>query len=117
MDVVKEVATISARGDSVILNLESDRWETRANTLDMLSARDVDENAMLVLERVEDEDKSVRCAAVEALLRLNTAAPAAFARYSKFIGLKLQNDSRPIQLLALELLVELQPLEIRRHLK
>ena len=117
MDAVKTVANLQARGSSIILNLESDKWETRANTLDTLPPEEVEQNVMLVLERVEDEDKSVRCAAVEALLRLNARFPRVMARHSKFIALKLQNNSRAIQLLALELLVELHPTELRRYLK
>ena len=104
---MKELASIKARGNSIILQLESERWETRAATLDSLDSRDIEENIMLVLERVDDEDSSVRCAAVDALLRLNARYPATMARFCRFVALKLQKDDRPIQLLALELLLEL----------
>lgn len=111
--LVKEVSSINARGRSMILSLESDKWETRANTLDNMLPKDVEANAMLVLERVEDDDKSVRCAAVDALLR----SPKAIKKYSKFVALKLQNDNRQIQLLALQLLAELDAAELSQYLK
>lgn len=107
MDVIKEVASLDARGRSIILSMESDRWEIRSSTLDTLSAEAVEEHVMLVLEHIEDEDKSVRCAAVDALLRLNAYRPSAMPRYYPFIALKLQKDDRPIQLLALALLEKL----------
>ena len=75
-NIIKDVSSIHARGSSIILNMESDKWETRASTLDALSKKDVEANAMLVLERIEDEDESVRCAAVEALQR----SPAAMRK-------------------------------------
>ena len=101
--LLKEVSSIHARGTSIILSLESDKWEMRAATLDNLNDQEVYANAMLVLERVEDDDESVRCAAVDALIR----SPTALKKYSKFVGLKLQNTNRQIQLLALELLLAL----------
>ena len=102
--LLKEISSINARGSSIILSLESDKWETRASTLDTLLSKDVDVHAMLVLERCEDEDPSVRAAAVEALLR----SPRALHKHSKFVALKLQNNNRQIQLLALELLAQLE---------
>ena len=45
--LVKEVSSINARGRSMILSLESDKWETRANTLDNMLPKDVEANAML----------------------------------------------------------------------
>ena len=101
---VVEASIVSARGHSFILQLESDRWTARAGALDGLSPKDVLTNAMLVLERVEDNESSVRNAALQAMLR----CPQAMHQYHKFIGLKLHNQNREIVLLALELLAELQ---------
>ena len=116
-DVIRQVASIHARGESIILNLESDRWETRASTLDSLSTEAIETHIMLVLEHVEDEDQSVRCAAVDALLRLNAHRPHAMARVFPFIALKLQKNDRPIQLLALSILDQVDPALLKRCLK
>ena len=96
---LKEVARVDARSTSIALQLESEQWAARAGILDVLEPKDIDEHVKLVLERVEDEDSSVRRAAVSALLR----APDSMARVHKFIALKLQNTDRQIQLLALEM--------------
>ena len=55
----------------------------------------------------------MQTAAVAALLR----APRAMRRHSKFIALKLHNNNRQIQLLALELLEQLDAKELMPHLK
>ena len=107
------ISSTIARANSIILNLESDQWATRAGTLDTLAPADVEAHAMLVLERVEDEDGSVRRAAVDALMR----SPAALSKYSRFIALKLINNNRQIQQLALELLDRLSAAELSKHLK
>ena len=111
--VAKTIASINARGSSIILNLESDRWETRASTLDLMGPRDVEENVMLVLERVEDEDQSVRNAAAEALKR----SPRALRKHSNFVALKLHNNNREIQKLGLELLAALDAGSLSQYLK
>ena len=53
LSALKEASITHARGNSMILQLESERWTARAGALDGLSSKDVEENAMLVLERVE----------------------------------------------------------------
>ena len=111
---LKEISGVFARNASITLQLESDRWTARAGCLDVLEPDEVYQHAVLVLERVEDEDSSVRAAAVSALLR----SPAALARCSKLIALKLHSsDSRQIQLLALELMEEFDAVELGTHLK
>ena len=68
---------------------------------------------MLVLERVDDDDQSVRSAAVEALLR----SPRSLRKHSNFVALKVQNKNREIALLGLELLAAMEAGHLSQYLK
>jgi HEAT repeat protein len=90
---------------NIYLNLEHANWTVRMEALNSLKQHDVAKHISVVIERLGDDDSSVRTAACEALTR---GGRSLIVQNVKTIGLKARTANHPeVKLRCLEVLSQL----------